>query len=92
MGADDVWYRTLRIGKANQIRGAVVSNSDVAKFGIPHFKHSHTMFLHEDLLSILYIVDDKPCQVYVIPAIASIATNPSVLPSNISITHPTWEV
>ena len=26
-------------------REAVVSKSDVEKFGIPHFKHSHTMFL-----------------------------------------------
>ena len=31
-------------------REAVVSNSDVEKFGIPHFKHSYTMFLPEDLL------------------------------------------
>ena len=43
-------------------REAVVSNSDVEKFGIPHFKHSHTMFLPEDLLRILYIVDDIPWQ------------------------------
>ena len=45
-------------------REAVVSNSDVEKLGIPHFKHSHTMFLHEDLLRILYLVDDTqstPC-------------------------------
>ena len=35
-------------------REAVVSNSVVEKFGIPHFKHSHTMFLPEDLLRILY--------------------------------------
>ena len=43
-------------------REAVVSNSDVEKFGIPHFKNSHTMFLPEDLLRILYmyIVDDIP--------------------------------
>ena len=39
----------------------VVSNSDVEKFGIPQFlKHSHTIFLHEDLLRIIYIVDDIP--------------------------------
>ena len=41
-------------------REAGVSNSDVVKFGIPHFKHSHTIFLPEDLLRILYIVDDIP--------------------------------
>ena len=42
-------------------REAVVSKSDVVeKFGIPHFKHSYTMFLPEDLLRILYIVDDIP--------------------------------
>ena len=41
-------------------REAVVSKSDVEKFGIPHFKHSYTMFLREDLLRILYIVDDIP--------------------------------
>ena len=35
-----------------------VSNNDVEKFGIPHFKHSHTMFLLEDLIRILYTVDD----------------------------------
>ena len=29
-------------------REAVVSNSDVEKFGIPHFKHSHTMFLPKE--------------------------------------------
>ena len=40
----------------------MVSNSDMEKFGIPHFKHSHTMFLPEDLLRILYIVDDMPWQ------------------------------
>ena len=47
--------------ESNQLwvsREAVVSNSDVEKFGIPHFKHSHTMFLLEDLSRILYIVDD----------------------------------
>ena len=50
-------------GESNQLwvsREAVVSNSDVEKFGIPHFKHYHTMFLPEDLLRILYIVDDIP--------------------------------
>ena len=42
-------------------REAVVSNSDVEKFGIPQLKHSHTMFLPEDLLRILYlVVDDIP--------------------------------
>ena len=41
-------------------REAVVSNSDVETFGIPLFKHSHTMFLPEDLLRILYIVYDIP--------------------------------
>ena len=41
-------------------REAVVSNSDVEKFGIPHFRHSYTMLLLEDLLRILYIVDDIP--------------------------------
>ena len=43
--------------KSNRLwasREAVVSNSVVEKFGIPHFKHSHTMFLPEDLLRILY--------------------------------------
>ena len=30
-------------------REAVVSNIDVEKFGIPHFKHSHTMFIPKDL-------------------------------------------
>ena len=48
MWADDIWYQTLRIGssereesKSNWLwvsREAVVSNSDVEKFGIPHFK------------------------------------------------------
>ena len=49
--------------KSNQLwvsREAVVSNSDVENCGSPHFKHSHTMFLLEDLLRILYIVDDIP--------------------------------
>ena len=52
--------------KSNQLwvsREAVVSNSDVEKFCIPHFKHSYTMFLPKDLLRILYIVDDIPCLV-----------------------------
>ena len=33
--------------KSNRLwvsREAVVSKSDVEKFGIPHFKHSHTIF------------------------------------------------
>ena len=44
-------------------REAMVSNSDLEKFGIPHFKHfkhSLTMFLPEDLFRILYIVEDIP--------------------------------
>ena len=44
--------------KSNQLwvsREAVVSNSDVKKFGMSHFKHFHTMFLPEDLLRIIYI-------------------------------------
>ena len=41
-------------------REAVVSNSNLEKFGNPHFKHSHTMLLPEDLLRILYTVDDIP--------------------------------
>ena len=40
-------------------RKAVVSISDVEKFCILHIKLSHTMFLPEDLLRVLYIVDDK---------------------------------
>ena len=40
----------------------MISNSDVEKFGFQHFKHSHTMFLPEDVLRILYIVDDIPLQ------------------------------
>ena len=41
-------------------REAVVSNKDVEKFGIPHFVHSHTMFLPNDLFRKLYIVEDMP--------------------------------
>ena len=41
-------------------REPVVSNSDVEKFGIPLFNYSHTMLLPENVLRILYIVDDIP--------------------------------
>ena len=41
-------------------REAVVSNKDVEKFGIPHFMHSHTIYLPDDLFKILYIVEDMP--------------------------------
>ena len=66
-------------------REAVVSNNDVEKFGISYIPiqnfylnaiHSGWHFL----------------TVYVIPDIASNTTNPSVHPSNISITYTTWEV
>ena len=41
-------------------REAVVSNKDVEKFDIPHFMHSHTIFLPDDLFRMLYIVEDMP--------------------------------
>ena len=43
-----------------RVRKAVVSNKDVEKFGIPHFMHSHTMFLSDDFFRMLYIVEDMP--------------------------------
>ena len=56
----DFQGRTVMI--KNQIlwvsREAVVSNKDVEKFDIPHFMHSHTIFLPDDLFRMLYIVED----------------------------------
>ena len=41
-------------------REVELSNKVLEKFGIPHFIHSHTMPLPEDLLRMLYIVVDMP--------------------------------
>ena len=67
MGANYIWCRTLGSLSEDKhsillwvSREAVVSNKDVEKFGIPHFMHSHMMFLPTDLFRILYIVEDMP--------------------------------